>query len=391
MSDDVVWGGKRNKRLNVEELKTDYSGVYLQNEKLEQALNRFLAKLQKDRKRLKEQHEQDLCHIKKEVESMHGFLQSSNSLDLLNQPLTVSSTVRIPVPKRPELNRDPSTFPDKWFTSVFVPTDKDLNKIKRQRSNHPPLPFIRRSKTDMSKKKQKEIHDEEEEHSSFISKRTSLEDNAKSLGINRSKTEIVKNVATVTPLGQTPIDQPNREPSRLSLTKSSRGSASIYAGNTKDFNVSGGREQNNVLSDFTAQRYREASGRSRLQSQGSSRFAERGREPSGRSVARSLGKRDDTELHFPTLTNGGREELPGLDPPAASVVTRSVRELKAMTLRNQSNTLPTTEMLRNQRMLDSSRRKTDRIFIKMKTFIKTFEEEMGEKGEEEKRSVNFVL
>ncbi|XP_021376800.1 uncharacterized protein LOC110465362 [Mizuhopecten yessoensis] len=395
MSDDVVWGGKRNKRMNVEELRTDYSGVYLQNEKLEQALNRFLEKLQKDRKHLSEQHEQELFQVKKEVDSMNVFLHTTNSLDLFSHPLTAANTIRIPVPKRPELNRDPTTFPEKWFTSVFVPTDKELIKIKRQRSTHPPLPFIRRSKTDMAKRKQKEKEEkeeEEEERSSFISKKASIEDNAKSLGINRSKTEIGHHGVAIPMFGQTPNEQRTRDTSRLSLTRSNRGGASIYAGQPRDSVASVTREQGNVLPEFMAQRKREASARSRSHSQGSSRFAQRGREPSGRSIARSLGNRDDGELRLPHVTDGGLDELLDMEAPTATVVTRSVRELKAMALSNQNNKLPSSEMLRNQRMLDSTKRKDDRILTKMRTFIKTFEEEMGEKGDDKRsKLVDFVL
>lgn len=385
--EDVVWQGKRNKRLCVDELKTDYSGVYLQNEKLEQALNRFLEKLQKDRRRQREQHEADLGQLKKEIDTMNGFLNSSSGL-VFNQPLTVASTTRIPVPQLSLVKRDPTTFPAKWFTSAFIPADKELNKIKRQRFANPPLPFIRRSKTDMHKKSAKDKENMADEDISGLKiKRVQSEKAPRTIGgINRSKTEIgtrpIQKSAIPT-VGQGHLEQ-MREQSSLSLTKSNRGSASIYAGRAQQ-DTSVIKEQGSILLEFMAQRSREASGRSRMQSRGSSRFAERGREPSGRSIARSLGKQDFIE----DVEDTDIEEL----APVATVATRSVRELKAMALNSQSDRLPNPEVLRKQRMLDSSKRKSARIVQKMKTFIKSIEDELEHNKEEEKQKkfVDFMF
>jgi len=151
---------KKNKRRSIHDTQqTDYSGVYLQNEKLELKLQRLIDKLYRDRKVSTLQLDSDIFELTKEIDGLKVMIESSNKLKIFKRPFTTPSTFRIPVPSVSDVKRDPKTYPSSWYTSAYVPSDTEINRIKRTRHQRPSLTFRRNTKS----KRNNENNDDNEQ------------------------------------------------------------------------------------------------------------------------------------------------------------------------------------------------------------------------------------
>ena len=147
---------KKDRRRNWMEIQqTDYSGVYMQNEKLDLKLRRFKEKLLLDRKLFNLQNELDLGRLKKEVDSFQTMIESSVSFESLCRPGTTPVGRSRPVSHLPEVNRDPTNFPQEWFTSAYIPPDS----TRKKRSSLPPVPRVKRKKKMIEEDKPPSVDD----------------------------------------------------------------------------------------------------------------------------------------------------------------------------------------------------------------------------------------